>query len=356
MTTRASSLFAFALLLSAPVVRAQGQPPPWIPGLAVPVPLPPGFSWGAPIPATQLPPGQPPPSTTSSPPPVTAAPPPPPGSVDAGGLLTLGFEQAEASDLLRALVSGLAPAKRQRVEGIPLLIDAQSGEVNAFAGCDSGKSFMAITVPLLRIVGHIAEAKAADEIAGGQHVDAYTTLAADATTHGAPAPEPPPGFFGAEATDPRKLTRQRVVFDEMVGFILGHELGHHYLGHTGCANGDVSGGLDPRELGRIASHVLPGFNQPNEAAADIAGTQNLLDIGVGRPGGLTEMGAVLTLRFFGTMQQLTPASVALAILRTHPAPQLRIPLVQSTAQAWRATRSSGAPPFPFPFPFPFLGG
>ena len=353
MNTRVTSLFALAVLSLTPLAHAQGQPPPWIPGLAVPVSLPTGFAWGAVTPVSPGTPGQPPPMPV--PPTTAAAPPLPPGSIDGGGFLTQAFEQTEAADLLQTLVATLPPAKRQRVAGIPLLIDAQSGEVNAFAGCENGKSYMAFTVPLLRIVGHIAEAKAADELTGGQHVDAYTKLAADATTHGAPPPDPPPGFYGAEAMDPRKLSRQRVVFDEMAGFILGHELGHHYLGHTGCANGDVSGGLDPRELGRIASHILPGFNQPNEAAADIAGTQNLLDVGAARAGGLTEMGAVLTLQFFGTMQQLTPTSVALAILRTHPAPQLRIPLVQSTAQAWRASRASGGTPplFPFPFPFPF---
>ena len=48
--------------------------------------------------------------------------------------------------------------------------------------------------------------------------------------HAAPVP---PQF----ALDARKLARQRFLFDEQIGFILGHELGHHYRGHTGCAQG-----------------------------------------------------------------------------------------------------------------------
>jgi hypothetical protein len=326
--------------------------------LPVPVYLPPTFNWGAPSQAA--PPavaGQPPPTAI---PPQTSAPPPvPQGSIDGMGMFQQPFLQSEATEILRALVAALPAAKKQKVDGIPMAIDTQSGEVNAFAGCENGKSFMAITAPLLRIMGHLAEAKAADEITGGQHVARYTQLAADAVKQGAQPPDPPAGFYGSEANDPRKLARQRIVLDEMLSFVLGHELGHHYLGHTGCANGDVSGGLDPRELGRIATQVVPAFNQPNEAAADIAGTQNLLDVGVTRPGGLTEMGGVMTLQFFGSLQQLTPSSAALGLLRTHPAPQLRIPLVQSTAQAWRATRATGGTggsPFPFPFPFPFPGG
>jgi hypothetical protein len=79
---------------------------------------------------------------------------------------------------------------------------------------------------------------------------------------------------------------------------------------------------------------------------------------------MTEMGGVLTLEFFGSMEQLTPATVALGILRTHPHPRLRIPLIQQTAQRWRAnqgrggggaTPTQGGWPFPLPIPFPIPG-
>jgi hypothetical protein len=265
----------------------------------------------------------------------------PAGAADGNGYLTVPFMQAESKQMLDDLVAALPADKKAKVKGTP---------------------FMAVTLPLLRAMGHIAEAKASDEVFGTQRVDSYTQQAAQAMGAGAPIPDPAPGFYSPqEANDPRKLGRERVIFDEMVGFVVGHEIGHHYLGHTGCANGDRSGGLDPSVIGRIASNAIPVFNQPNEVNADINGIQNLLDVGLQRPGGLTEMGGVLTLQFFGALQRLTPSSVALSILRTHPQPQLRIPLVQQTAQQWRARHASGGGtaqpsgglPFPFPFPFPF---
>lgn len=335
----------------------------WIPGLPVPVAMPANFPWGATSPGpTQGQPttGQPIPTTTGAP--QSGMAPLPAGAADGNGYLTVPFMQAESKQMLDDLVAALPADKKAKVQGIPLVSDTQTSEVNAFAGCEKGTPFMAVTLPLLRAMGHIAEAKASDEVFGTQRVDSYTQQAAQAMGAGAPIPDPAPGFYSPqEANDPRKLGRERVIFDEMVGFVVGHEIGHHYLGHTGCANGDRSGGLDPSVIGRIASNAIPVFNQPNEVNADINGIQNLLDVGLQRPGGLTEMGGVLTLQFFGALQRLTPSSVALSILRTHPQPQLRIPLVQQTAQQWRARHASGGGtaqpsgglPFPFPFPFPF---
>jgi hypothetical protein len=74
------------------------------------------------------------------------------------------------------------------------------------------------------------------------------------------------------------------------------------------------------------------------------------------------MGGVLTLQFFGALQTMSPGSLLTGVLRTHPQPQLRIPLIQQTAQQWRSRRAAGGTggtspsgplPFPIPFPFPF---
>lgn len=341
-------------LLAPSVVSAQAQPPrPIIPGLPVPVFVP--ANWPPPTV-----PNGPPTSTPGTP---SASPPPTPGSYDNQGQLTVGFLQTESTQILRELVAALPDANRAKVDGIPLLFDNQTGEINAFAGCENGAAFMAITLPLSRAMGHISEAKAADELFGTQRVGSYTRLAANSISAGGPVPDPPPGFYTpAEALDPRKLSRQRDVYDEMVGFVLGHELAHHYLGHTGCANGTPSQGLDPARLGRIVTNIVTPLNQFNETGADNSGVENLLTMGSRRQGRppLTEMGGVLTLEFFGSMEQMTPASV-LGILRTHPHPRLRIPLIQSTAQRWRATAGKGGTttqgnwPFPIPFPFPLPG-
>jgi hypothetical protein len=287
----------------------------------------------------------------------------PPSAVDGNGFFTVPFMRAETEQILTELVAALEPTKRAKVQGIPFAFDSETSEVNAFAGCQNGSPFMAMTLPLLRAMGHIAEAKAADEVFGTQRVDGYTRQAAQAMASNAPIPDPAPGFYAPHEThDPRKLGRQRVILDEMVGFVMGHELAHHYLGHTGCANGGGGGGIDPSVLFRIPSRAIPVFNQPIEAGSDINGTENVLDAGVNRPGGLTEMGGVLTLRFFGALQTLSPTSVLTGVLRTHPQPQLRIPLVQQTAQQWRTRRATGGTggtspsgplPFPLPFPFPF---
>jgi hypothetical protein len=333
----------------------QPSRPPLIPGLPVPVFMPPNFPWSTTAPpGTQ--PGTQPPGTQPG---VAAL---PAGAVDQNGYFTVPFMRAEAEQILNELVAALNPTTRTKVQGIPFAFDDHTNEVNAFAGCQNGSPFMAMTLPLLRAMGHIAEAKAADEVFGTHRVDGYTRQAAEAMAANAPIPDPAPGFYAAHEThDPRKLGRQRVILDEMIGFVMGHELAHHYLGHTGCANGG-GGGIDPGVLFRLPSRAIPVFNQPIEAGADVNGVENVLDTGVNRPGGLTEMGGVLTLQFFGALQQLSPGSLLTGVLRTHPQPQLRIPLVQQTAQQWRARRAAGGTggtspsgplPFPIPFPFPF---
>lgn len=349
-----ASGLALGALAAPGLASAQAPAPrPIIPGLPVPVFVPP--NWPPPtVPAGPI--GGPNPLPSTSPPAT-------PGSYDAQGQLSLGFLQAESAQILRELVAALPTESRAKVDGIPLLFDNQTGEVNAFAGCENGAAFMAITAPLMRAMGHISEAKAADELFGTQRVSRYTRLAADSLGANGPVPAPPPGFYSpAEALDARKLARQRDVYDEMVAFVLGHELAHHYLGHTGCANGTPSRGLDPARLGRIVTTIVSPLNQFNETGADTAGVDNLLEMGSRRAGRapMTEMGGVLTLEFFGSMEQMSPTSVALGILRTHPHPRVRIPLIQSTAQRWRSGQGRGGStqggwPFPLPIPFPIPG-
>ena len=358
------------LTLLAGEGHAQNPRPVIIPGLPVPVFVPPVMPPTLPVATGQVvPPGASPAAVPGgarpaapTPPAPTPTPPVPAGASDGHGYLPVAFLQAEAGQILRDLVAALPDDKKRRVDGIPMMIDDTSGEVNAFAGCENGGAFMAITTPLLRAMGHLAEAKAADELFGSQRLNQYTRQASDSLRGGGPVPDPPANFYSpAEGLDPRKLTRQRDVFDEMAGFVLGHELGHHYLGHTGCANGQVSGAIDPARIGRIATTIVPAFNQANEVAADLNGTQNFLDVGPRRPGRVptTEMGGVMTLEFLGSLETTSATSIVLGILRTHPHPRLRIPLIQTTAQNWRATHGAGGKSnvgFPFPFPFPFPGG
>jgi hypothetical protein len=56
----------------------------------------------------------------------------------------------------------------------------------------------------------------------------------------------------------------------------------------------------------------------------------------------------MILDFFARLQSLGVETVLLGFLSTHPAPQLRLPIVQNAAQQWRANGGK-APALPFRF-------
>jgi len=58
---------------------------------------------------------------------------------------------------------------------------------------------------------------------------------------------------------------------------------------------------------------------------------------------LTEGGALLTMQFFAGLDQLKPSDILFGFERDHPPPQLRTPIIQQTAAAWRATGGVGLP-------------
>jgi hypothetical protein len=141
--------------------------------------------------------------------------------------------------------------------------------------------------------------------------------------------------------DPRKGTRQYQLLDEQLAFVMGHELGHHYLGHLPCT---AVTPLNLAQIGALLANAVPAFNQPNEVAADMVGINNTLTMGARRPDyHLTEGGALLTMQFFAGLDQLTPADILFGFERDHPPPQLRTPIIQQTAAAWRATGGVGLP-------------
>jgi hypothetical protein len=347
---RAYSLWVGRLACSLAVVLAmQGcrseqrvvypaQPPVSQPGMTQP-----GAAPGAPQGTAQ--PGAPAPT---GPAPVAPAPagPAPNAAADPINRVDVNFLRGRAQTVLNELVSALDPAQLQRVQGIPLVFDDSVGEVNAFAACTSGgRSAMAITDGLLDIEAHLAQAQAADELFGTRKVDAYVQFIARNQRPKQPIVRPPPGFFDAAASaDARKLTRQAEVLDEQIAFVLGHELAHHYLGHLPCTQ---TGAIPTAEIGHLLSSVIPAFNQPNELAADVAGTNNVLRVGARRTSGyrLTEGGALLTMRFFAGLDQASPVDILFGFERTHPSPLIRQPVIAQTAAAFRST--GGALIWPF---------
>lgn len=258
----------------------------------------------------------------------------------------------EPAAVIAELIANLPDAVRGKVQGIPLQVIEDPKDVNAFAGCSkSGGAFMGITMPLVLILARTSEARAYDELFGTSKYGELTSGFATEVRGQKTVSGPPVGFLPLpQALDPRKLARQRFLFDEQLAFVLGHELAHHYRGHTGCANGASSGGITAQDVGRVLSSTVPLFNQPNEIEADVQGTYNVLDTGSRRSAGrFTEEGANLVLDFFSRLESLGVETIVLGFLMTHPPPQLRRPIVQNAAQQWR-NNGGRAPAFPFQLP------
>lgn len=355
----AASLSAITALSS--LACNNDPPPPRYP----PGQLPPGGYYGPaqPMPGQPPAPGQPPmpgqpPAPAPQTPPVPSLPQNlPPVANDPINLEDLNFMRQRSQAVIAELKQSLASNYQSKVQSVPLVIEDAVGEVNAYAACTQGKALMAITDGLMQIQAQMARARATDEIFGTRKFDAYVQFVAQNQRPKQPIVRPPPGFWdGAQDVDGRKVMRQHQLFDEELAFVLGHELAHHYLDHTGCA-GTQPPFITPADLGRVLSNAVPGFNQPNEIAADTNGVTNTLNAGRARNGyKWTEGGAMLTLNFFLALKTMTPAEAILfGFELSHPHPSFRIPIVRDTANRWRQS-GGAAPASPFPFPIPGLTG
>ena len=305
----------------------------------------------------------PPPTWTSPPGPAQAWPPPQPGqSVPQAQpvpqinpaaaqrpllppLVGVAAQQEEVRRVLAELVAALPAQSKALVQGIPLSFDPTT-EVNAFAGCDEqGSPFLAATLGMLEAVDAIAQTRATDELFGTRTYDAYAAAVLPAMTQSDRARAGlPGGIIPANlGPDARRWSRARELFDDVIAFTFGHELAHHYLGHTGCAKGQPMGaGPDPARLGRLLSAV-PLFNQVGESQADSAGCINALNAGRARRPQFewSENGGILLLDYFARLERAGGGGGPLSLLspvqflRTHPNPLTRLPFVQAVAQTWR---------------------
>ena len=323
------------------------QPPYYGPGPYGQQPPPYGQQ---PPPYGQQPPpyGQPPPPNGQPPynpngPPPQQPPPPVAQRALLPPLIGVAAWQQELRSVLNELLASLGPSNQALVRGIPLVFDP-TVEVNAFAGCDdTGAPFLAATSGILEAIDAIAQTKATDDLFGTHTYDAYCSavlpqlVSSDKARAGLPAGIIPPQF----GSDLRRWSRAHEIFDEVLAFTFGHELAHHYLGHTGCAKGQGGSGPDPTKLGRIATAV-PLFNQVAEASADSAGAYNSLDAGRARRPQYewSENGGTTLLDYFARLERAAgqggPLSLLnpTALLKTHPNPLARIPLLQAVARTW----------------------
>ena len=265
------------------------------------------------------------------------------GALDPITNTDIGWLRQHTGSLMQELIAALPDVAKQRVQGIPLAVDDTPGEVNAYAACNKGAAVMVVTDGLLDIAAHLSQAKANDDVFGSRKVDDYINFVAQNQKPKRPVVQPPRGFFDpAQQADARRVARQHDVLDELLGFVLGHELAHHHLGHLPCTGG--SGFLGTGDLLRGLSENVPVFNQPNEIAADTAGTDTILAAGGRRSGyHLTEGGGLLMMQFFGASDQLSPEDILFGFDRTHPPPAIRVPVIQQTANLYRATGGTWVP-------------
>jgi hypothetical protein len=314
-----------------------GYPAPY--GAYYPPPMVPGGP-GLPPPGAPQTVYQPPPAPTA----VPAPPPSPPPEASRpllGALVGSLVWQAEARAVLAELASNLTTEQQRLVAGVPIVFDPSPNEVNAFAACDdSGAPFVAGTEGLLEAIDAIAQTRATDELYGSHTYDAYTAeVLPKLVSSTSASPGLPAGVLPATAwTDPKRVSRAHEMFDEIVAFTFGHELAHHYRGHTGCAHGQPAG-IPPAasDVRRLASAAIPLINHLNENEADQYGCFDVLATGRARAGRAyrwTEEGGLFLFDFFARLDAASGANPLVGFLRTHPAPGLRIPQVQFWAATW----------------------
>lgn len=257
------------------------------------------------------------------------------------GALLMPAMKDEAKKIYQKEIDALSASNKAVVEKIPLLFEDNKEEVNAFAGCDdSGKTFVVVTAAMYQMLDLMAQTRATDEIFGTGYYDEYIKELAKQQEGKAQILPLPPGMLDiSKSLDQRKLKRQRQLFDEAVAYVVGHELAHHYKGHLGSVcSGGAGGTIKPGDIIRLAKKVVPAVNQANEIQSDVEGTNNLLSAGQNESDyKWSEGGALLVIDFFKKLRDLHPGAPLFTFMMTHPAPEVRAPIVKNTANWWRLT-------------------
>ncbi len=248
--------------------------------------------------------------------------------------------QAEIRKVLDDLIGHLSTTYASRVRGMPLKFDPDVTEINAYAGCDQqGKPFLAATDGLLQAMLAIATTRACDEIAQvvPSAYDAYMKAVLPVLQAQKPgSPALPANVVPSQCMiDLRVLSHAHELFDDITAFTFGHELAHHYMGHTGCAINDSPFTQGMAAVEHLSQQLVPAINQPNEIVADNVGLYNVMDTGrAHRPNyEYTEKGGLLLLDFFAKLEGA--GSGLTAFSRSHPPSTTRESWVKTAAIAWR---------------------
>ncbi|MBI2393546.1 MAG: M48 family metalloprotease [Deltaproteobacteria bacterium] len=340
------ALAGASIIASSAAAQVPGVPTiPGMPGATPTIPgIPPGMPGGPP---TSPIPGLPPGAIPSIPPPGgTPAIPNIPGMpgfklFSPTGALLMPVMKDEAKKIYQKEIDSLSASRKATVEKIPLLFEDNKEEINAFAGCDdTGKTFVVVTAGMYQMLDLMAQTRATDETFGTGYYDEYIKELAKQQEGKAKILPLPPGMLDlTKSLDQRKLKRQRQLFDESIAYVLGHELAHHYMGHLGSVcTGGGGGKINPGDIIRFAKKVVPAVNQANEIQSDVEGVNNLLTAGQNESEyKWSEGGALLVIDFFKKLRDLHPGAPLFTFMMTHPAPEVRAPVVKNTANWWRLT-------------------
>lgn len=248
----------------------------------------------------------------------------------------------ETKRVLAELIEHLPPDQATRVRGMPLGFE-HTDEINAYAGCDEKGPFVEGTTGFLDVANGLAQTLATDQLFGLQTHEAYVKVVV------AKVMDDKPNLFydlsnlpPETALDKTRLSRAHEIFDDIVAFTFGHELAHHYLGHTPCA-ATTPLERDLARFGDIATRLAPVLNQPAEVAADQAGIQNVLVTAHARASHpFNEGGARMLLTFFDRLEQAAGQgnrSLLKTFLMTHPPSALRLRVLNESVARIQGARA-----------------
>ena len=145
---------------------------------------------------------------------------------------------------------------------------------------------------------------------------------------------------------PRRVSRAHEMFDEIAAFTFGHELAHHYRGHTGCAHGQPAGvpsGLadTAADCCRRRSRSSTRRTRPKPTTwADGRARDGQARAGDGAA--LDGGGRAVALRLLRAARRRRRGEPARRLLRTHPAPVSRPPSSSSGPPPWRVFSTRGS--------------
>jgi hypothetical protein len=252
----------------------------------------------------------------------------------------LAAAHLEASEDLRTLMDRVSPEARRRLTGIYVAFDTSVTDVGSMAACDDdGDYVVVISDALFGVADFVAQAEATDEIFWTHKLDEYAGFLAESQRSGTRSLPPPPGFFDATQTNAaRKMDVEAARFREIVAGIVAHELEHLLQGDLVCPNptatherGDDEWTREEREHAVTVAEKL--YTPPRVLAADGAGIDRLLDLG------LTEKGELAWLstqdRIERVARERVDHPVPSTYLRLHEACGVRAEVVRAEANRWR---------------------